>query len=97
MARIAGYKVGWNKRAKPLGVILNIVMLTIWLYVGSEIITTIRSIIGCPGADCEASVFYDTFKFLGIHNTSASSGLVSIIGILLGVSVLAQAFRITRV
>lgn len=116
MAKIGGYNVGVNQNAKPLYVILSIVMLILWLYVGDQVLGTMQEVIGCDATGlgwhgsflgdtnyeggCVLGTFYDTYKFLGLVSDgsgTSTSGLFSIIGIILGVSVLTQAFKITRV
>lgn len=97
--RVGKYRVGFNSRSNAFYIIMNIVMLILWFYVGNQIITIVRTLVidSTTLAIPETNIFYNGFQLLGLVHATTSSGLVGIIGLLLAVGVLMQAIRITRV
>lgn len=91
MARIGRYKVGFNRSANAGRILMNIVMLIIWLGVGDVVIAALGGIINTNAN----SIFYKTYQFMGLTG-SGSTGIIAIVGILLAVGVLVQAFKVTR-
>lgn len=100
MAKIFGRNVKWRKNADAGSIFMKIVHLIIWMLVGNLIINSMRTILQCntdpPGTDCSTSVFYIVYVFMGIVGATPATGIISIIGLLLGVRVLMSAFSFNR-
>lgn len=102
MARIGRYKVSFNRNANAGSILMNIIMLIIWLGVGDVIINSLSGImnvgntaLACGSTEVNAGVFCQTYSFMGLR-ANGSTGIIAIVGILLAVGVLIQAFRVTR-
>lgn len=100
--KVGKYRVGLNKQANAFTIIMGIAMLFLWFYVGGEVIETVLSLVA-PGGFTGTEIFYQGFKIFGVHTWdgttlgTSGSGLIGIIGLLLGIAVLLQAIKITRV
>ena len=101
--KIGKYRVGLNKQANAFTIIMGIAMLFLWFYVGGEVIGTVLSSLvhqadlleqKSSTKDSESS---ELQTWDGTTLGASGSGLIGIIGLLLGIGVLLQAIKITRV
>lgn len=94
MARVGRYNVSFNRRVNMGAVIMQIIGLTIALYVGDQVISSLRtSLFG--SATASANIFYSAYEFLGLI-TGQTNSIIGIFGIIGAAVILMNFIKINR-
>lgn len=87
-------RVRVSRNANPnFGVaFMGIFALIIWFFVGEQLIVSLKGVVCVDNA---SSIFYNSYKFLGLTTGTAGGGMIGILGIIAAAGIILQFVRIT--